>query len=299
MMQFLRALSCWCGVVAFAFIVAPAFAQVPQDTTFTGRLVDDLGNALAGPVDLELRIFDLETLGNELYSEQHLGTVLDVTGGFSVQLGLGTSRSGTFDADLFSAVGRWLEVVVGGEVMTPRQIIGSVPWALIAQQANEIVPDPSAPPTTRYLSIPSSAFTPQNSADGYTGNDTGTNRTFPDTREVQRMFAPVHLPHEATVQSLWCGGHDMSENSFLRFTLRLNQPQQANVDMAVIETTLPDVGFKFPATFDITSPQVNNKDGGFNYYVVAEAISVQVDGACPSCTVGFCRIAYTVDVPYP
>jgi hypothetical protein len=62
-----------------------------------------------------------------------------------VQLGLGTSPSGTFDAALFSDVNRWLEVVVGTDVLIPRQIIGSVPWALIAQQANEIMPDPDAP----------------------------------------------------------------------------------------------------------------------------------------------------------
>jgi hypothetical protein len=42
-------------------------------------------------------------------------------------------------------VDRWIEVVVGAEVLTPRQITGSVPWALIAQQANEIVPDSNAP----------------------------------------------------------------------------------------------------------------------------------------------------------
>lgn len=128
------------GLACFS---ATAFAQVPQDTTFTGRLVDDLGNPLAGPVDLELRVFDDETAGIQLYSEQHLGTALDATGGFSVQLGLGTSPSGTFDASLFSDVDRWLEVVVGTDVLTPRQIIGSVPWALIAQQANKIVPDPN------------------------------------------------------------------------------------------------------------------------------------------------------------
>jgi hypothetical protein len=96
-------------------------------------------------VDLELRIFEDATGGTALYTEEHNGTALDATGGFSVQLGLGTSPSGTFDADLFADVNRWLEVVVGTDVLTPRQIIGSVPWALIAQQANEIVPDPNAP----------------------------------------------------------------------------------------------------------------------------------------------------------
>ena len=72
-------------------------------------------------------------------------TALDATGGFSVQLGLGTSPSGTFDAALFADVDRWLEVVVGIEVLTPRQVIASVPWALVAQQANQVVPDPNGP----------------------------------------------------------------------------------------------------------------------------------------------------------
>jgi hypothetical protein len=57
---------------------------------------------------------------------------------------MGTSPSGPFDADLFSDVDRWIEVVVGAVVLTPRQILGSVPWALVAQQANEIVLDPTA-----------------------------------------------------------------------------------------------------------------------------------------------------------
>jgi len=98
-----------------------------------------------GPVELELRIFDAETSGTQLYSEQHLGTVLDATGGFSVQLGLGTSPSGTFDADLFSDVARWLEVVVDAEVLAPRQALAAVPWALVAERANDVVRDPSAP----------------------------------------------------------------------------------------------------------------------------------------------------------
>ncbi len=133
------------AILALALLAAPAFAQVPQDMTYTGRLVDGGGVPLAGPVNLELRIFDAATGPTQLYSEEHLSVALDAGGGFSVQLGLGTSPSGTFDAALFSEMDRWIEVVVDSGVLTPRQIIGSVPWALIAQQANEIVPDPTAP----------------------------------------------------------------------------------------------------------------------------------------------------------
>jgi hypothetical protein len=139
----LRTLAPWLVGLVLVFVAAPAFAQVPQDTTFTGRLVDDLGNPLPGPVDLTLGIFDVSSGGTPLYAETHSGVPLDATGGFSVELGLGTPGTGTFDAALFSGVDRWLQVLVDGTPLTPRENIGSAPWALIAQQANEVVPDPN------------------------------------------------------------------------------------------------------------------------------------------------------------
>ena len=120
---------------------AAALAQVPPETTYTGRLVDGGGTPLAGPVNLTLRVYDADTGGTQLYSEDHVGVALDATGGFSVQLGMGTSASGTFDESLFPSGERWLEVVVGSDVLTPRQIVGAVPWAFVAQQAYELVPD--------------------------------------------------------------------------------------------------------------------------------------------------------------
>ena len=37
------------AILALTLLAAPAFAQVPQDMTYTGRLVDNLGDPLAGP----------------------------------------------------------------------------------------------------------------------------------------------------------------------------------------------------------------------------------------------------------
>ena len=145
MKKHIRSRAPWLAFLALTFLAAPAFAQVPQDMTYTGRLVGGGGVPLTGPVNLELRIFDAETGGSQLYGEDHFGVPLDATGGFSVQLGLGMGPVGRFDADLFSDVNRWLEVRVDGQALTPRQIIGSVPWALVAERANEIVPDPNAP----------------------------------------------------------------------------------------------------------------------------------------------------------
>jgi hypothetical protein len=47
----------------------------------------------------------------------------------------GSSHLGVpLDAGLFSDADRRLEVVVDGEVLIPRQIVGSVPWALVAER---------------------------------------------------------------------------------------------------------------------------------------------------------------------
>jgi hypothetical protein len=80
-----------------------------------------------------------------IYKEEHLGVPLDATGAFSVQLGAGQNPTGSFNAGVFSGVERWLEVVVNGEVLSPRHTIASVPWALVSEQANKIVKNPNAP----------------------------------------------------------------------------------------------------------------------------------------------------------
>ncbi len=72
-----------------------------------------------------------------------------------------------------------------------------------------ITPVALAQSTTRYLAIPSSSFTPRTSEGsldgngGYDGNQSGTARLF---NESFLMFAPVNLPHSATVTSMRCGG---------------------------------------------------------------------------------------------
>jgi hypothetical protein len=76
----------------------------------------------------------------------------------------------------------------------------------------------------------------------------------------------------------------------ITFTLRRNEPQQANVDMAVVGTTFGQSGFQFVRTTSIVQPLINNQR--FNYYVVAETRHSDV-GFCPNCAIGSCTIAFT------
>jgi len=115
---------------------------------YQGMLTDAVGAPLTGPVDLVLSIYDLPSDGSPLYTETHEGVVIDsFDGSFLVQLGQGTTdpnSTSAFDSSLFkNGPNRYLEVQVGlvdGEVLTPRQIIGAVPYALVAE---DVVTDPA------------------------------------------------------------------------------------------------------------------------------------------------------------
>ena len=134
-------------VLAMLVVAATsALAQVPQDLTFSGRLVDDLGAPLVGPLEIVVDIFDAETGGTRLYSDDFFSVPLDAEGNFAVRLGTASyAGGGTFDASVFAGGDRWVEVRLpapGPGVLSPRVPLSSVPYALIAQQ---IEPDPSAP----------------------------------------------------------------------------------------------------------------------------------------------------------
>ena len=133
-------------------------AQVPHDMAYQGVLTDAVGAPLTGPVTLVFRVFDMPSGGVPLYTETHSEVSIDpMDGSFLVQLGQGTINIDTngdgfpefntlaFDASLFeNGPNRYLEVQVGSgasrEILDPRQMIGSVPYALVAE---DVVADPA------------------------------------------------------------------------------------------------------------------------------------------------------------
>ena len=136
------------SILILCLLSLSASAQVPHDMAYQGILTDAVGAPLTGPVDLVLSIYDLPSDGSPLYTETHEGVVIDsFDGSFLVQLGQGTTdpnSTSAFDSSLFkNGPNRYLEVQVGlvdGEVLTPRQIIGAVPYALVAE---DVVTDPA------------------------------------------------------------------------------------------------------------------------------------------------------------
>ena len=108
------------------------FSAVPGQVNFQGVLLDNAGQTVTGSVNFDFSMFDAATGGTLLWSESQAGVTV-TAGMYSVALGSVTPlTTGILDG---GAV--YLEVTVGGEILTPRQRLLAVPYALKAQEAEE------------------------------------------------------------------------------------------------------------------------------------------------------------------
>jgi len=123
-------------LVSLLLGIGAAVAEAaPNAINFQGQVLDADRAPISGPVGIEIGIFDAEAGGLELYHEAHPGTPL-VNGVYSILIGAGANPTGVFDAAAFAEDGRWLEVVIDGETLTPRQPFTSVAYAFRAQEAD-------------------------------------------------------------------------------------------------------------------------------------------------------------------
>lgn len=109
------------------------YAQVPQLINFQAQLAGD--GTLPSPTTIVFSIHDAASGGTQLWTEQHSVTHTD--GIFNVLLGSVTS----FPATLFTDDGeRYLDMLVGGELLDERFQLSSVAYALRAEAADKTGP---------------------------------------------------------------------------------------------------------------------------------------------------------------
>ncbi len=112
-------------------LVSPSAAPGPSATTvnYQGRLADNAGIPLDGTYGMSFSLWDAATDGNVVWGpESH--TAVPVNGGlFSV--GLGSNTQGGIPTTTWNG-DRYLEITVGGETLSPRELIRSVPIAGMA-----------------------------------------------------------------------------------------------------------------------------------------------------------------------
>jgi hypothetical protein len=89
---------------------------------YQGKLTDAVGVAITGDHAIEFRIYDSETGGVLLWSEEHLAVTL-TNGLFDIILGETTAMNLPFDEQY------WIEIEIDGETLTPREKFASVAYA--------------------------------------------------------------------------------------------------------------------------------------------------------------------------
>ncbi|MBN1611510.1 MAG: hypothetical protein JW940_33055 [Polyangiaceae bacterium] len=120
-------------LAALTFGAAQAAAAVPHWLTQQGRLTNADGSPVNGRVRFVFEIVD----ENEalVWSEQQPSITVE-DGYFSARLG----ESGRLSPELFTSGSEYfLRVTVNGEEMTPAQPLGSVPFAFLAENAENVV----------------------------------------------------------------------------------------------------------------------------------------------------------------
>ena len=123
------------SVQSFLCIVAlttsAALAEPPFVTPYQGYLQDASGQVVTGNVDISAAIWDAPVAGARLYHESHPAVSLD-QGIFNLSIGSGTVLEGEFAPSTFEGSARYLELTIGGEILSPRRPFGAAPYALAA-----------------------------------------------------------------------------------------------------------------------------------------------------------------------
>jgi hypothetical protein len=125
-------------IVVVTVMVAAAGAGVPRKINYQGRLTDaTTGEPPEGPLNLTFRIYDDAFSSSPMWEEGHVLTA-DSAGVVSAILGSIVS------IDVAFGDAAWLEVEVGGEVLSPRREIVSVPYAFRAVDADSLGGEPAS-----------------------------------------------------------------------------------------------------------------------------------------------------------
>jgi len=112
-------------------LLSPASAPGPSATTvnYQGRLANTGGSPLTGTYGMTFALYDAPTGGALVWGPESHAAVPVSNGLFSA--GLGSQTSGGIPTSVWNG-DRYLEATVGGETLSPRELIRSVPIAGMA-----------------------------------------------------------------------------------------------------------------------------------------------------------------------
>jgi hypothetical protein len=110
-------------LLVLSFLLLSQVFAAPNLINYQGVLTDNVGVPLDGSVSITFNLFDVDTGGTAIWTETQ--SIQVQSGVYMVLLGSVTPLTST----LFDADNSWLEIIVAGETLSPRQRIVSVPYS--------------------------------------------------------------------------------------------------------------------------------------------------------------------------
>lgn len=140
-------------VVLLVICSGVSVAQVPRTITYQGSVNQAVsGTPVDGNVSMTFRLYDALTGGIELWNETHSTVTVD-EGIYSVNLGTVMPLDTlAFDKPYY------LELSIGGELLTPRQPLTSVPYAQRAVRVDDFVVSETAGIKSIRVPLPSNGL---------------------------------------------------------------------------------------------------------------------------------------------
>lgn len=120
-------------ILVLLLTAGPAVAQPITSITYQGQLQESSGLHDGSP-DMEFRLFDSLTLGNQIGVTVDLSAVPVTDGLFQVELDFVQGAVESLD-EIFDGSPRFLQIRVNNELLSPRQAIASTPYAMHASFA--------------------------------------------------------------------------------------------------------------------------------------------------------------------
>ena len=124
------------GLTEASAMPDPESRDIPQTIWFQGFVEDSgSGEPVDATYDIVVEIFDADVDGTSLWGPEPHATTIILDGWFNVELGL------TVDLPTFGSPPYYLELVINGETLSPRQKLGSVPACFRSARTDDVDDD--------------------------------------------------------------------------------------------------------------------------------------------------------------
>ena len=122
-------------IVALSSLLACALFAAPAKINYQGLITNTAGEPIESSTNtVTVTLYQVETDGASVYTESFTDVASDADGIYSIQIG-----DTNLQAALEANSELWLELIINGQTLSPRQEINSVPYALVADSANRLI----------------------------------------------------------------------------------------------------------------------------------------------------------------